>query len=318
MRPDQSEDIFPASREQIGSVRRPGFPDLSRMLRAAPLYAWLGFAVFPTYSPGPNGRCRCGNPHCKSPGKHPWTPHGCLNASKDPAAIRAMFEPRPQANVAITTGAESGIWVLDVDPRHTGDVSLEILEHKYGKLPDTPTVRTGGGGLQFYWRWPAGIDIRSSSSEIGAGLDVKGTGGYVVAPPSLHISGCRYHWEWSARIDEIPIADAPGWLIDLALNPLAVPGWLLEFVPNPTAYRQGRNGQHLPAGQVSFERIVAGIPDGKRDWELFRLADWMRRQGYSRPFVEQVVLDAARRCRPACPFPERVAKLKVKSAWRYA
>ena len=112
-----------------------------------------------------------------------------------------------------------------------------------------------------------------------------GDGGYVVAPPSVHISGRRYAWEFQGRIDEVPLATPPDWLLELMLHP-------------NSSRHAGTRGQHLPPGQVSFERIVAGIPDGKRDWELFRLADWMRRQGYSRPFVEQVVLDAARRCRP--------------------
>jgi hypothetical protein len=271
------------------------------MLRAALLYARLGFAVFPTYSPGPNGRCRCGNLDCTSPAKHPWVPHGCMDASRDPAAIRAMFERRPHASVSIATGLVSGLFVLDVDPRHTGDVSLEILENEYGRLPETPTVLTGGGGLQFYWRWHAGVDVRNSSGEIGAGLDIRGRGGYVVAPPSLHLSGRRYAWEFQARIDEIPLADPPAWLLDLILH--------------PPARGHGTHGRHLPAGRVSFQSLAAGIPDGKRDVELFRMACALRRQRFTRALAEKMVLDAARRCKP--PVPDRVARQKIKSAWRY-
>jgi hypothetical protein len=206
--------------------------------------------------------------------------------------------------------------VLDVDPRHTGDINLELLEHLYGKRPDTPTVLTGGGGLQFYYRWPKGIDIRNSSGEIGAGLDVRGTGGYVVAPPSVHISGRRYHWEWSARIDELPIADASRDLIDLILNPAAVPDWMVDLIPNPTEYRQGAsNGRHLPQGRVSFQRLAAGIDDGKRDIELFRMACALRRQRFSRALAEQMVIVAAGRCKP--PVSDRIARQKIKSAWRY-
>jgi hypothetical protein len=72
----------------------------------------------------------------------------------------------------------------------------------------------------------------------------------------------------------------------------------------------------LPAGRVSFQRLAAGIPHGKRDDELFRMACWMRHRGYSREFTERVVKQAAQRSR--CGFPDRVARLKVKSAWRYA
>jgi hypothetical protein len=213
-----------------------------------------------------------------------------------------MFERWPNANVAIATGLLSDTFVVDEDPRHTGDASLEALENQYGRLPETPTVLTGGGGLHFYFRRPAGIDIHNSSGQLGAGLDVKGAGGYVIAPPSRHISGRRYCWELSARIGEVPLAEAPEWLLKLILNP-------------PDSPHGTSNGQRLTPAQVSFARLVSGIPEGKRDQELFRLAASMRRQGYSRPFVEQVVVDAARRCKP--PFPDRVAHRKVASAWRY-
>ena len=72
------------------------------MLRAALVYAErFRFAVFPVYSPRAIGCCGCGNRVCASPAKHPWTPHGCMDASQDPVAIRAMFERRPTANIGI-------------------------------------------------------------------------------------------------------------------------------------------------------------------------------------------------------------------------
>jgi hypothetical protein len=213
-----------------------------------------------------------------------------------------MFGRQPDANLGIATGAESGIVVLDIDPPKDGDNNLEELVTRYGQLPETPQVLTGNG-WQFYFRYPAGREIPSSSGAIAPGIDVRGRGGYVVAPPSVHISGRRYAWEFQGRIDEVPLADPPEWLLELMLHP-------------PGVRHTAVNGQLLPLGPVDFQRLVAGIPDGQRDRELFRLACFMHRQGYSRDFTEQAVLDAARRCRPA--FPDRVARLKVKSAWRYS
>jgi hypothetical protein len=99
----------------------------------------------------------------------------------------------PDANVAIATGMESGIFVLDIDPRHGGDKSLEMLENQYGSLPATLKSKTGNGGWHLFFRHP-GTPIPNLISKIGSGLDIRGDGGYVVAPPSLHQSGAYYQW----------------------------------------------------------------------------------------------------------------------------
>jgi hypothetical protein len=114
----------------------------------------------------------------------------------------------------------------------------------------------------------------------------------------------------------LPIADASRDLIDLILNPPAVPDWMVDLIPNPTEYRQGAsNGRHLPPGRVSFQRLAAGVPDGKRDVELFRMACALRRRRFTRALAEEMVIMAARRCKPS--VPDRIARQKIKSAWRY-
>jgi hypothetical protein len=178
---------------------------------------------------------------------------------------------------------------------------MASLEAERGRLPESPRSLTARG-VHIWFRQPDGVKIPNSSSVIAAGVDVRGEGGYILAPPSLHIRGRRYTWEWQARIDEVPLAPPPEWLLELMLHPRS-------------GRHTGANGQHLPSGQVSFERLVEGIRNGTRDVELFRLAFFMHRRGFSRGYVEEVVLDAARRCKPA--VPERIARLKVKSAWRY-
>jgi hypothetical protein len=247
----------------------------------------FGFAVFP----------------CSRGGKTPVTEHGFKDATKDPHQILRLWATRPDANVGIATGAVSGIIVLDVDPRHCGDEALALLEAEQGRLLDVPTVLTGGGGTQLYFRHP-GTSVRNSAGLIGPRLDVRADGGYVIAPPSIHPNGCRYYWEVSSRIDEIPIADAPSWLLDLISSPPKA---------SPAA---SDSSSRVHACHIDFVRLAAGVSEGQRDIELFRLACSLRRRGYHRDLVEGIVLDAASRCYP--PFPQREALRKVASAWRYA
>jgi hypothetical protein len=164
--------------------------------RAALEYAERGWPVIPLHSPCARG-CSCGRAECESPAKHPRTAHGLKDASRDAETIREWWTRWPDANVGILTGAESGILVLDVDGKQ-GEESLIELERRGYYLPDSYTVRTGGGGQHLYFAWPEGADVRNSQSKIAPGLDVRGQGGYVVAPPSLHASGARYEINESA------------------------------------------------------------------------------------------------------------------------
>src|SRR5690625_4470421 len=103
----------------------------------------LGWAVSPVHSIM-NGRCTCGV-GCSSPGKHPITKNGVLDATKDPAMIRRMWERYPWANIGVATGAKSGFFALDVDGQ-TGEEALADLQVNHGILPATVESRTGGGG----------------------------------------------------------------------------------------------------------------------------------------------------------------------------
>lgn len=187
--------------------------------RTALYYAQhYGWAVFPVHS-WVNARCTCGNPECVSPkgkpAKHPRTPNGLLDAVRDAKTVGDWWRRWPEANVGIATGERSGVWVLDIDPRHGGDVALDELLERHGRLPDTVEVLTGGGGRHIYFRRP-GTRVACSTGKLGPGLDVKGDGGYVVAPPSTHESGRRYEFEASSRPDATPVAHAPEWLLRLA------------------------------------------------------------------------------------------------------
>ncbi len=162
-------------------------------LDAALIYARRGWPVLPIYEPGQNGQCSCGNPACPSPAKHPRTKHGVTEATTNESRIRSWWMRWPDANIAISTGAVGGMIVLDIDPAHGGDRSLEELEIKHGKIPLTLECLTGGGGRHFYFIHPG--TIVKNKIGIAPGIDVRGDGGYVVAPPSVHISGGVYRWK---------------------------------------------------------------------------------------------------------------------------
>jgi Bifunctional DNA primase/polymerase, N-terminal len=147
---------------------------------AARDYATRGWPVFACYGMRA-GRCTCGKPGCAHPGKHPLTRHGFKDATTDPRQIDQWWTDHPDANVAIATGAASGLIVLDRDPRNGGDLTLGELEAQYGKLPETAVSFTGGGGAHYCFRYRE-EPIRSGTDVLGPGLDIKSDGGYIIAP----------------------------------------------------------------------------------------------------------------------------------------
>jgi putative DNA primase/helicase len=175
---------------------------------AALSYVRNTWPVFATHSITASGECTCQNSKCSKQGKHPATRHGFKDATRDPKEIADCFKNTP-FNVAIATGKESGLFVLDVDKKSGGYESLE----KLGPLPETLTVNTGGGGKHLYYKYPPGITIGISAGELAAGLDTRGEGGYVIAPPSKHISGGVYSWE----NPDAEIADIPSHLLEAIL-----------------------------------------------------------------------------------------------------
>src|SRR2546428_2118695 len=183
-------------------------PDTS--LRDAALeYAQRGWHVVPLYSIRDDGTCDCGREDCSSPGKHPRTPHGQDAATPEPAQIRDWWTVWPDANIGIAC-QQSGILVLDVDPRNGGDETLAALIEKFGALPETLTADTGGGGQHYVLEHP-GVKLPAHA---GRGLDIKDDG-YIVVAPSLHASGKRYTW----RDPDASVVEVPRWLLDLGRAP---------------------------------------------------------------------------------------------------
>lgn len=179
-------------------------------------YLSLGFAVLPLHSPRRQGErhvCSCGKGDCRQPAKHPLgtlVPRGLLDASQDPERVERWFS-NITYNIGIATGAVSGIVVLDIDPRHDGHETLRQLEYQHGALPLTWRFLTGGGGEHILFRHP-GAKIANSAGFLGRGIDVRGDGGYIVAPPSTHICGRPYAISVDHHPDEMALAELPNWL----------------------------------------------------------------------------------------------------------
>jgi hypothetical protein len=136
-----------------------------------------------------------------------------LDATTDPDQIEQWWSRRPDANIGVATGAASGFCVVDIDPRNLGNGNWENLTDTHGPIPETIQALTGGGGTHILL---AG-DL--PCTKLAPGVDFKGNGGYICAPPSKHPSGREYCWEASSRPDELLIAPAPQWLIDLVGSP---------------------------------------------------------------------------------------------------
>jgi putative DNA primase/helicase len=144
------------------------------LLAAALAYAERGWHVFPV-----------------KPDKAPLTTNGFKDATTEADQVRFWWELWPDAGIAIATGARSGLVVLDEDNRSGGVAAYSELTKRVGVLPLTYTVLTGGGGRHLYFRHPGG-EVPCSSGKLGAGLDVRGDGGYAIAPPTMHSSGNPY------------------------------------------------------------------------------------------------------------------------------
>jgi hypothetical protein len=148
--------------------------------------------------------------------KHPLCPHGLKDATIDENQIRAWWRIFSHAMIGIPTGPRSGVWVLDVDvdPKKgiNGRETMARLESEHGSLPLTLCSITPRGGRHYVFRWN-GINIRSSTAKIGPGIDVRGDGGYFVAPPSVRSDGTPYRWQQANAV----IVEAPTWLSELVL-----------------------------------------------------------------------------------------------------
>jgi hypothetical protein len=257
----------------------------STMLDAALDYAAHGVPVFPVWGVA-DGRCSCGHFPCgeenRNAGKHPLAslaPHGFKDATTDHAIITDWWTQHPNANIGSPTTWSS---VLDVDPRHGGDVALAELEQQHAPLPDTPEVLTGGGGRHVKFKSVPGL--ASSSGRVGPGLDIKATGGYVLLPPSSHVSGGMYLDEVMHPLFETELAPMPAWLVASATAPAT----------------SSTNGNAPSAGE-NWAALLNGAGQGQRHAMATRIAGHFLGKKLPSAEVEEILVGFGLRCVP--PFP---------------
>lgn len=199
------------------------------MCSAALQFARRGWPVFPCRErdgePYFVKHPRTGEPVEKTPrAKQPYIATGLKAATTDETRIRAWWREHPDALIGLPTGA-NGCFVLDFDPR-TDEESGEVytlerlkadLEDMMGcPLPRSVTAVTQSDGVHVYFRQPDGEPIRNRGN-LPEHVDVRGQGGYVIAPPSVMVeTGARYRWldrgDWR---DDDAIAEAPAALVEI-------------------------------------------------------------------------------------------------------
>ena len=151
-----------------------------------------------------------------------WTESRSIGTNNQPAEIFFVRISGPEKarrqNLSGTrvTGSISRIVVLDIDFQHGGDASVERLEQQHGYMPVTVECRSGGGGRHLYFAHPG--DLVRNKVGLAAGVDLRGDGGYVVAPPSMHTSGARYAWREDRRPEDTNLATLPDWLLRRAIG----------------------------------------------------------------------------------------------------
>lgn len=234
----------------------------SDWLRDAALrYAERGWAVLPLHSPA-GGSCSCGRSDCG--GKHPRTAHGLNEASTDPVVIAGWWRRWPKANIGIRTGSASGLVVLDVDPAHGGARTLSELGRGGNHLKTTARVLTGGGGWHAYYAHPGGDVPNDAGRRLGAGLDVRGDGGYVVAPPSRHPSGIPYRWYMRMQREVAPL---PEWLAERLIQASPAPR-----APIPLRAHDPHISLYADSALLGETQAVHAAPDHERNHSLNRAA----------------------------------------------
>jgi Bifunctional DNA primase/polymerase, N-terminal. len=207
------------------------------LLHMAQYLAELGMLVFPC-----------------SLDKRPLTKHGFKDASSDPELIRRQWTVNPGASIGVPMGRKTGMWCLDID-QPEGPETLRKLEELHGRLPATRAQMTGGGGFQYFFKFPEDREVRNNSrTKLGPGIDIRGEGGYSILPPSGHPSGGTYTWLTSP---DATLADAPE--------------WLLERVCSKAPF-QDRELQKFPPVEATLSPVASDCP--KRDVRQHRNSEW--------------------------------------------
>lgn len=269
-----------------------------------------GWAIFPVNGVTA-GKCDCGRA-CDSPGKHPLTPNGFKDATRDPATVREWWTRWPNANIAVPLGKGVGV-VWDVDPRNGGNESFKRLYEPHARdepIPEGPRVETGGGGWHYWFAHPGG-NFPPAHGFL-PGLDMQSDGSYVLLPPSNHASGRRYEWIMPADV-ELPMM--PNWLFRAATERPAGSARRVPVAPTG-AIPHGRHHDWIRDTAASLASRVAGISEDA----LLRQVRGACREAlddfdkHEREIAESVRSAIAKYGHPAGPDPDDEAEAAIDMA----
>ena len=248
--------------------------------RYASTYDW---AVFPVHSIR-DGACTCSQVDCGSPGKHPRTPRGLTDATKDQQVIKEWWQQWPEANIGVRTGQASGIMAVDLDVK---DEDVNGITNWYDLLDahgsaSTMTAFTGSGGQHWIYKLPTDCEVRNDAgTKLAKGIDIRGDGGYIVVAPSIHLSGATYEWE-----DNSPAVLAPEWLISKCASPV---------VKAPAAAVQRPVGDYEPWVTTALE----GVGESYRNQTATRLVGYFHKSGVAEDIIYAILTPFAEACTPA-------------------
>lgn len=271
------------------------------MLDEALGYLARGWSVVPAHTAAEDGLCSCRQRDCTAPGKHPrvrWKDYQTRLATE--AELRRWWQQWPDANVIVLTGKLSGLLVIDVDPRHGGDEAWRGWVRGHPVAP-TPQSLTGGGGTHVWFCYPPEQEITIGTNVL-PGVDWRGEGGYVIAPPSAHMSGRAYEWDATAHPDDLALAEVP-------------PALVMALLRKRMAPDEAEGGERRA---IDVEGIIAGrvrIADGERNVEVARVAGAFA--GSVSAYSELKLLVGAaniKACDP--PLDEREVETICRSIWR--
>ncbi|MBS0331941.1 MAG: bifunctional DNA primase/polymerase, partial [Proteobacteria bacterium] len=189
---------------------------------------------------------------------------------EDPAKLPARILGRPACNIGCATGPISGVWVLDLDGA-LAEQGLADLVAVHGPLPETPEQATGGG-RQIFFAWDPAFAIRNSASKIGKDIDVRGDGGYVVLPPSVHPGnpkkatppGRIYTWAEGKSPADLPFARAPEWLMVMAMPAEAPSSIVIVDTPKPRLGQDGQASRYGEAVLATACKTILNAGQGQR------------------------------------------------------
>ncbi|MDP9854522.1 bifunctional DNA primase/polymerase [Agrobacterium tumefaciens] len=223
-------------------------------LELAQHYVAQGWPVFPCRSHAEENVDQATGEIITLSEKTPLTPNGFKGATRFARIIERWWSDWPDAAVGLPTGEKTGFFALDIDNKPGGANGFDWLsemEAEHGPLPDTARVTSPNGGLHIYFKYVVGTRNRGA---LGAGVDIRSEGGYVLAAGSTMANGRSYKWETDTR----EIADAPAWLLDLLLP---------KSAPAHTQYSlsAATNNAYVDAAVDRELADLAGAPMGTRN-----------------------------------------------------